>query len=530
MIKTQFHTNIQVLKTDNAPDYYNNVLGNYLSEQGIVHQSSCVDTPQQNGVAKRKNRHLLETARKGSKTRKYMSYNPEHCHESQPIPTPESQGTPHSDPTNVDNLDVPIALRKGVRTCTSHPIKNFVSYKSLSSNYRAFVSKLDEAQVPNSIHEALQSPAWKDATFEEIKALEKNQTWEITYLPPGKKTVGCKWIFSVKYKSDGAIERVLLSIAANLDWPLHQLDVKNAFLNGDLEEEVFMDIPRGFNSQANQGKVCNLRKSLYGLKQSPWAWFDRFSKVLKRTRYTQCQADHTLFIKHTSNRKIKDLGDLKYFLGMEVARSRKGIFLSQRKYVLDLLKETGMLGCKPADTPMDPYNKIGSKQDNTPVDKGRYQRLVGKLIYLSHTSPDIGFSVYFRLCTFVWGNLVTWRSKKQSVVARSSVEDEYRAMAHGICEGMWLKRLLNELKVETSEPIKLSCDNEAAIRISKNPVYHDRTKHIEIDRHFISEKIEAKVISIGYTPSQQQIADILTKALQRPVFENLCSKLGMITA
>ena len=181
---------------------------------------------------------------------------------------------------------------------------------------------------------------------------------------------------------------------------------------------------------------------------------------------------------------------------MEVSRSRKGISVSQRKYVLDLLKETGMLGCKPAETPMDSSTKLGANKDSVPVDKGRYQRLVGKLIYLSHTRPDIGFSVsvvsqfmndpteehmeavnrilrylkmtpgkglYFRkntrkdievfvdadwagsitdrrstsgYCTYVWGNLVTWRSKKQLVVSRSSAEAELRAMALRICEGI----------------------------------------------------------------------------------------------
>ena len=128
----------------------------------------------------------------------------------------------------------------------------------------------------------------------------------------------------------------------------------------------------------------------------------------------------------------------------------------------------------------------------------------------------------------VGGNLVTWRSKKQSVVARSSAEAEFRAMAHGICEGIWLRRLLSELKVKIPDPIKLLCDNQAAISIAKNPVHHDRTKHIEVDRHFISEKIESKVINLVYTPSQQQNADILTKALHRPTFEDLSSRLGML--
>ena len=286
--------------------------------------------------------------------------------------------------------------------------------------------------------------------------------------------------------------------------------------------------------------------------------------------------------------EVKDLGSLKYFLGMEVARSKKGIVVSQRKYVLDLLKETGMLGCKPAATPMESTYKAGLEKESPPIDKGRYQRLVGKLIYLSHTRPDIGFSVsvvsqfmnnpneehleavyrilrYLKMtpgkglffgksnkksveiysdadwagsitdrrsttgyCSYVWGNLITWRSKKQAVVARSSAEAEYRALAQGICEGIWLFRVLKELRVEIDEPMKMFCDNMAAINIAKNPVHHDRTKHVELDRHFIKEKVEEGLLDLTYTPSNLQVADIFTKALPRTTFEDLISQLGMI--
>ncbi|RVW26484.1 Retrovirus-related Pol polyprotein from transposon RE2 [Vitis vinifera] len=524
--------------------------------------------------------------RSTSKRKRRKEHFPQQTHEAEPSPNPSKlpgnnapDGTVDSELEN-DILNMPIAWRKGVRSCTQHPIGNFISYDKLSPTFRAFTSSITEIQVPQNIQEAFKYPKWKAAVDEEVWALEKNGTWEITDLPRGKKPVGCKWIFTVKYKADGNVDRykarvgrqrihpnpmaltikklllpvaklntvrVLLSLAANLDWSLHQLDVKNAFLNGDLEEEVYMDIPAGLETTSNFNKVCRLRKSLYGLKQSPRAWFERFTKVVKGYGFVQCQSDHTLFVKHFPEGKLAiiiDLGNLKYFLGMEIARSKKGIAVSQRKYVLDLLNETGMLGCKPAETPMDTTVKLEESDGSAPVDKGRYQRLVGKLIYLSHTRPDIGFSVSVvnadwagsvtdrrstsGYCSFVWGNLVTWRSKKQSVVARSSAEAEVRAMAQGICEGIWLNRLLEELRVPLKHPMVLYCDNQAAISIAKNPVHHDRTKHVEIDRHFIKEKIEEGVFKVNYTPTNCQTADILTKALARVNFEDLTEKLGMI--
>ena len=863
MISTQFQSKIQILKTDNATDYFNSIIGPYLSKHGIIHISSCVDTPQQNGIAERKNRHLLEVARSimfsnnvpkhfwgeailtatylinrmpsrvlkfktprqvllevhphilsfssdlplrvfgcssfvhihqqhrtkldpksqkciflgySSHQKGYKCYSPatrkvynsmdvtffeNHPYFSKPqiqgensrefqiwdtlqdteavFPEPVIQSTTepviqsspltnpihqsetsqnHQPEANLDNLptlpevqpettparpatvnvysrrrrpieqiqitvqnqdshepepsspvlnhndmdsqslmpvvddsSLPIAQRKGVRGCTSHPIERYVAYGNLLPSYRAFVSQIDNVQIPNSIQEALKDQAWKRAVEEEIRALESNGTWTLTKLPQGKSPVGCKWIFTVKYQADGRVERlkarlvakgftqsygidyqetfapvaklntvrVLLSLAVNQEWPLHQLDVKNAFLNGELEEEVYMQIPPGLEDGLNNNMVCKLKKALYGLKQSPRAWFDRFAKAVSKSGYHQCQADHTLFVKFSVTGKIailivyvddiiltgddseeilklkkmlatefeiKDLGNLRYFLGMEVARSKEGIVISQRKYILDLLKETGMLGCKPAVTPMESIRIPNRGEEIVPVDKGRYQRLVGKLIYLSHTRPDIAYSVsvvsqhmnnpsedhleaanrilrYLKMtpghglifkkstnrkveiytdaswageltdrrsvtgyCSYVWGNLVTWRSKKQAVVSRSSAESEYRALALGICEGMWIQRLLRELKVEGGA-VKMLSDSQAAISIAKNPVHHDRTKHIEIDRHFISEKVNNGIVELNYVPSRLQIADILTKALPRDNFEELKSKLGL---
>jgi hypothetical protein len=187
-----------------------------------------------------------------------------------------------------------------------------------------------------------------------------------------------------------------------------------------------MKIPPGLEDSSSMGKVCKLKKVLYGLKQSPRSWFEWFSQAMQRFGYKQRQANHTLFIKHSSQGKVtslivyvddivltgnddgeiqnlrhylankfelKDLGSLKYFLGIEVARSKHGIIISQRKYILDLLKETKMLGCKATDNRTEVNVKLGEGSESPLVDKGRYQRLVGWLIYLSHTRPDIAYVV-----------------------------------------------------------------------------------------------------------------------------------------
>ncbi|CAL2227819.1 unnamed protein product [Prunus armeniaca] len=484
-----------------------------------------------------------------------------------------SEGTKptHQIPKRKNHGKPPVHYEADLNAKGKYPINNYVSTNRLSESRMHFVKQLAEIPVPNSVTEALEDSKWKEAMNEEMRALQKNGTWELVPLPHGKKTVGYRWIYAVKLKAYGSIERykarlvvkgytqrygidyqqtfapvakiktirVLLSLAVNLDWPLHQFDVKNASLHGDLEEEVHMDLPPGCNlARDKENQVCKPKKSLYGLTQSPRAWVDKFTESMKNFGYIQSNVDHTLFLKSDGKRltefEMKDLGDLKYFLGIEVARSTTGIFLSQRKYVLYLLIETRMLGCKPADTPIEMNHNLYKDMYQEPTNKKQYQRLVERLICLAHTRPDVDWassvidrrstSSYF---TFVGGNLVTWRSKKQNVVSRSSAEVEYRGMAHGVCELLWIKRLLVELGFKPGKPMKLHCDNKSTIDIAHNPVQHDRTKHVEVDRHFIKEKIEKKIIRLPFIRSEDQLTDILTKAVCGRVFHDSLTKLGI---
>ncbi|KAB2635094.1 hypothetical protein D8674_025628 [Pyrus ussuriensis x Pyrus communis] len=260
---------------------------------------------------------------------------------------------------------------------------------------------------------------------------------------------------------------------------ISEFDVNNAFLHGHVEEEVYMDFPPGYNIGGKMG-VCQLWKSLYRIKQSSCAWFGRSTQAMRKNGYYQSHYDHTLFVKRRN----------------------------------DLLKETSMLGCKPVDTPIAGKHQLEIYSDQEPVDKAHTCLDIAYAVSLVSQfmhSPNVdhmaavmqGFtdidwvgdvtdrrstSGYF---TFVGGNLVTWRSKKQKVVSRSSVEVEFEGMAHG------------------------------------NSVQHDRTKHVEVDWHFIKERLEKKIVSILFVNSEEQLADILTHAVWGRIFGDSLVKLGM---
>ena len=463
---------------------------------------------------------------------------------------------------------------------TKYPLSNFVSYSRLSLPHRVFLATVSGHSEPTSYSQAAADPNWQQAMTAELNALQQNHTWTLVPLPAGHKPIGCKWVYRIKYHSDGTIERYkarlvakgytqvegvdyietfsstaklttlrcILAVAASRNWHIHQLDVQNAFLHGDLHEEVYMDPPPGLRRQGEH-LVCRLNKSLYGLKQASRNWFSKFSSAIQQAGFQQSKADYSLFTKTcgssftvvliyvddillTGNNlqemehlksvllkkfRIKDLGNLKYFLGLEFSRSKKGIFVSQRKYSLDILQDAGLSGAKPETFPMEQHLKLTPDDGELLHDPTHYKRMVGRLIYLTVTRPDIVYSVqtlsqymhqprkphlqaalrvlrYIKgspgqgllfpaandlslkaycdsdwagckatrksvtgFCVFMGDALISWKSKKQSNVSRSSAKAEYRAMATTCLELTWLQYILRDLKVLQDKPIALYC-------------------------------------------------------------------------
>ena len=505
---------------------------------------------------------------------------------------------------------------------------------------------------PVSFEEANKEGKWKTAMDEEIKSIEKNKTWELTNLPEGRKKIGVKWVYKTKRNAQGEVQRykarlvakgykqkegidygevfapvarletirLLISLAAQEKWKIYQLDVKSAFLNGFLEEEIYVEQPPGFVKRGQDDKVYRLKKALYGLKQAPRAWNTRIDKYFQGNGFEKCPYEHALYLKKeadgsllyaclyvddlifTGNNpamfdsfkksmiqefEMTDIGLMAHFLGIEVVQSEKGIFISQSSYAKEILKRFNMENCNPVTTPVETGLEL-RKTDEGNIDPTYFKSLVGSLRYLTCTRPDILYGVglvsrymetpnqthlnaakrilryikgtlndgllytsseEFKLVgysdsdwgrdlderksttgfTFFMGNTAfTWTSKKQAIVTLSSCEAEYVAASSAVCQGIWLRNVLKYLGFQQENPTEVYIDNRSAIALAKNPVYHDRSKHIDTRFHFIREHVKNQEVELVSCRTYDQIADIFTKPLKHDVFTRLKTMLGMM--
>ncbi|GJS68334.1 retrovirus-related pol polyprotein from transposon TNT 1-94 [Tanacetum coccineum] len=413
--------------------------------------------------------------------------------------------------------------------------------------------------------------------------------------------------------------RILLAYACALDFKLYQIDVKSAFLNGFINAEVYMAQHLGFIDFAKPNYVYRLKKALYGLKQAPKAWYDRLKAFLIKHDYSMGMVDNTLFTKKKDSNLIivqiyvddiifgstcqemcddfakimhdefemSMMGELNFFLGLQIKQLDDGIFFNQSKYIKEMLKKFRLEDSKPIKTPMSTETKLTRDEEGESVDNTKYRGMIGSLLYLTASRPDIMFSVclcarfqedpktshleavkrIFRyikgtthlglwypkgsgieiivyadsdhagdyvdrkstsgVCTFMGCCLTSWFSKKQTALAISTTKAEYVSAGKACQQALWMKQALVDYGVRLDD-ILIMCDNKGAIDLSKNPVQHSRTKHIEIRHHFLRDNIQKGNIFIEKVSSKDNMADILTKPLKREPFNYLRLGLRML--
>ncbi|GJU04240.1 retrovirus-related pol polyprotein from transposon TNT 1-94 [Tanacetum coccineum] len=468
---------------------------------------------------------------------------------------------------------------------------------------------------PKNIKEAMADSAWIEAMQEELHQFDRLQVWELVDKPFGKNVIKLKWLWKNKKDEDQTVirnkarlvakgyaqeegidfeesfapvarleaVRIFVAYAAHKSFPIYQMDVKTAFLNGPLKEEVYVAQPDGFVDPDHPDKVYRLRKALYGLKQAPRAWYDELSKFLISKGFTKGIIDPTLFtIKYgedillvqiyvddiifgSTNPKFSKrfeklmhgrfemslMGEMKFFLGLQIHQSPCGIFINQAKYTLEILKKHGMEKGQSIGTPMATKPKLDADLSGEPVDQTDYHSKIGSLMYLTSSRPDIvqaypkgsGFEltafsdadhagcVDTRKSTsggiqFLGDKLVSWMSKKQDCTAMSSAEAEYVALSASCAQVMWMRTQLQDYGFKYNK-IPLYCDSQSAIAISCNPVQHSRTKHIHTRYHFIKEQVENGIIELYFVRTEYQLADMFTKALPEERFQYLVRRIGM---
>ena len=501
--------------------------------------------------------------------------------------------------------------------------------------------------IPKTYEEAMISPEankWQNAMSEEMTALTDNDTYQLTPIPKDKKVIGGRWVYAVKIGPNGEekfkaryvakgysqIEnidyketfsptakitsiRMLAQIAVEENLILHQMDFKTAYLNADIDCDIYLEQPKGFTqtNEQNEKLVFKLKKSLYGLKQSGRNWNNLLQKFLTGQNFQQSLNDYCVYTRISrdskiiilswvddlliavsdlknlndikrnlaQNFKMKDLGQLKYFLGIEFEFDENTIKMSQTKYLQRILDRFGMSDCNPKTVPCDMSTNKNNITDSKELPNNRiYREIVGSLIYaMICTRPDLCYIVtklsqhlekptkeHLNLCKHVlkyikgtlnqtlnfkkiknelclsgfcdsdWANsddrksisgycfrlnddgpLISWKSKKQSTVALSTCEAEYMALCYAMQEANFLRQLFRDFTDAYKPKTNIFVDNQGAIALAKNPIHHQRSKHIDVKYHYIRDQILENNITLEYIPSSENVADIFTKPVNK---------------
>ena len=513
--------------------------------------------------------------------------------------------------------------------------------------HNAFVASFE----PKDVGHALSDANWVNAMHEELENFERNQVWVLVEPPPQCNPIGTKWVFKNKQGEDGVVVRnkarlvaqgfcqkegidyeetfapvarleairILLAFSASKGFKLYQMDVKSAFLNGYIEEEVYVKQPPGFENPKFPNRVYKLQKALYGLKQAPRAWYDRLKKFLLAQGFQMGSVDKTLFLlRHGKDLLIAQIyvddiifggsshalvsrfseqmsrefemslmGELQFFLGLQIKQTSEGTFIHQGKYTRDLLHKFDLGKLNPKATPMCSSTYLDKDEDKPTVDQKEYRSMIGSLLYLTATRPDIQFAVclcaryqasprvthkaavqrifryltftpefglwysagstlYLRgfadadyggcridrkstsgTCQFLGTSLVSWSSRKQSSVATSTTEAEFVAAASCCSQLIWMISTLKDYGLTFPGRVPLLCDSTSAISLGKNPVLHSKSKHIDIRYFFLRDHYEKGDIDLVHIGTDFQLADILTKPLPEDKFLIMRGELGV---
>ncbi|KAE8667231.1 tir-nbs resistance protein [Hibiscus syriacus] len=585
------------LRTDNGEEYRSNEFSQYLRKCRIRHQYTCTNTPQQNGVAERKNRHLAEICRsmlhaknvperfwaEAMRTAAFVInilpqsrlgfvspfeklwnikptvsyfrvfgcvcyvFVPDHLRskfdkkvvrssswwssEKEVLPDSREFGDKLQQKMGEHDVQLQTSSDES-KDPNGDDVEQRVTQNPWSIRIRrpnpkyANATIIEDATEPETFEEASKSSEWMTAMKEEIDALQQNQTWDIVPKIKDVKPISCKWVYKIKRRPDGSIERykarlvargfsqqygldydetfspvaklttvrVLLALAANKDWNLWQMDVKNAFLHGELDREIYMTQP--IQSQDHPEYVCKLRKALYGLKQAPRAWYGKIAEFLTKSGYSVTPADSSLFVKDN------EVGVMSWYM-----QNPKKPHLEVVRRILRYVNNTidyGLLYKKGEDCKLVGYCDADYAGD--------------------HDTRRSTTGYVFKLGS----GTISWCRKRQPTVSLSTTEAEYRAAAMAAQESTWLIQLMNNLHQPVDYAISLYCDNQSTIRLAENPVFHARTKHVEVHYHFVREKVLQEEIEMRQIKTDEQIADLFTKSLSVRKFEHFRRQHGVI--